>query len=72
MSGVVGRTYYDHGQPVTVLAQWTRPLPGDGSGVQWWFREPRNAPRNVLIRRACGGCAVRPFRGLRKRGSGDG
>jgi acetyl esterase len=47
---IVGRTYLEHGQPVTVLLAW-----GPGGG-----------PRNVLIRRANGQTVVRPFRGLRK------
>jgi hypothetical protein len=47
---VIGRTYLERGQPVTVLTRW-----GKGGG-----------PRNVLIRRADGTRVVRPFRGLRK------
>jgi acetyl esterase len=47
---IVGRTYLEHGQPVTILTQWA---PGGG-------------PRNVAIRRADGTVVVRPFRGLRK------
>ncbi|GII65634.1 hypothetical protein Skr01_57190 [Sphaerisporangium krabiense] len=48
--GIVGRTYLERGEPVTVLIQW-----GPGGG-----------PRNVLIRRADGTKVVRPFRGLRR------
>ncbi len=48
--GIVGRTYLERGEPVTVLIQW-----GPGGG-----------PRNVLIRRADGHQVVRPFRGLRR------
>ena len=47
---MIGRTYLERGQPVTVLARWA---PGGG-------------PRNVLIRRTDGALVVRPFRGLRK------
>lgn len=47
---IVGRTYLEHGQPVTVLIAW-----GPGGG-----------PRNVLVRRRGGELVVRPFRGLRK------
>jgi hypothetical protein len=47
--GVVGRTYYERGDPVVVLIQW-----GAGGG-----------PRNVLIERRDGSKVVRPFRGLR-------
>jgi acetyl esterase len=47
---VIGRTYFEHGKPVTILIRW-----GPGGG-----------PRNVLIRRADGHLVVRPFRGLRK------
>lgn len=48
--GIVGRTYFERGEPVVVLVQW-----GPGGG-----------PRNVLIERADGERVVRPFRGLRK------
>jgi hypothetical protein len=47
---LVGRTYLERGQPVTILVQW-----GKGGG-----------PRNVLVERADGSRTVRPFRGLRK------
>jgi len=47
---MIGRTYFERGQPVVVLARWRA-----GGG-----------PRNVLIRRADGTLIVRPFRGLRK------
>jgi acetyl esterase len=47
---MVGRTYLERGQPVTVLVRW-----GPGGG-----------PRNVLIEREDGRKVVRPFRGLRK------
>ncbi len=50
---IVGRTYLERGEPVTVLAQWRT---GDGT----------RPIRNVLIRRASGELVVRPFRGLRK------
>lgn len=49
-AGLIGRTYLQRGEPVTVLVQW-----GRGGG-----------PRNVLIRCADGTLVVRPFRGLRK------
>ena len=48
---MVGRTYLERGQPVTVLTRWR---PGSGG------------PRNVLIQRADGTRTVRPFRGLRR------
>lgn len=47
---MIGRAYLEKGRPVTVLIRW-----GPGGG-----------PRNVLILRADGTAAVRPFRGLRK------
>ncbi len=47
---MIGRAYLEGGKPVIVLIRW-----GPGGG-----------PRNVLIRRADGQLAVRPFRGLRK------
>lgn len=48
---MIGRAYLEKGRPVTVLVRWR---PGAGG------------PRNVLILRADGTVAVRPFRGLRK------
>ncbi|HEX4517941.1 MAG TPA: hypothetical protein VH063_00030 [Gaiellaceae bacterium] len=50
---IVGKTYLERGEPVTVLIRWR---PGS----------PKGTPRNVLIRRADGTLVVRPFRGLRK------
>jgi len=47
---MIGRTYLERGQPVTVVERW-----GPGGG-----------PRNVLIRRVDGSLVVRPFRGLRR------
>jgi hypothetical protein len=62
-------TYLERGQPIVIVHGWrgtTRDLP-DLSGV---FAAGtglgRTAPRNVLIRRADGTTAVRPFRGLRR------
>ena len=49
---IAGRTYLERGEPVVVLVQWRV-----GSGP--------TGPRNVLIRRADGSEAIRPFRGLR-------
>jgi acetyl esterase len=48
---VIGTTYLEKGRPVVVLVRWR---PGAGG------------PRNVLVRRADGTYAVRPFRGLRR------
>ena len=48
--GMVGRTYLERGQPVTVLCRWVG----------------KRCPHNVLIRRADGSLTVRPFRGLRR------
>lgn len=53
---IVGRTYLEHGHPVTVLTQWGLKSLGQSHG----------GPRNVLIEREDGSCVVRPFRGLRK------
>jgi hypothetical protein len=61
---IAGKVYFEHGQPVTVVAQWARPVPA--RPVVDWLRPPHGAPRNVLIERAGGGCVVRPFRGLRR------
>jgi acetyl esterase len=66
MSGVVGRTYLERGEPVTVLVGWAQLRKSerlDLPGMEWmspW------TPRNVLIERADGTRVVRPFRGLRK------
>lgn len=48
---MIGRTYLERGQPVTVLVRW---------------RPGARCPRNVLIERADGSRVVRPFRGLRR------
>lgn len=61
---ITGRIYYDHGEPVTILAQWSRSPAA--AGFMDWLRPPRSAPRNVLIGRADGSRTVRPFRGLRR------
>ncbi len=63
MSGIVGRTHLERGEPVVIVAQWSR-SPATANPVDW-LRPPRNAPRNVLIRRGDGSWDVRPFRGLR-------
>jgi acetyl esterase len=68
---VIGRTYLEHGQPVTVLARWApAPAAGVPGGTVIWLRPPRRGgPRNVLIRRADGSLIIRPFRGLRRAAS---
>ena len=48
--GMLGRRYLERGQSVTVLVRW----------------RGNHCPRNVLIERADGSKAVRPFRGLRR------
>jgi acetyl esterase len=48
--GMLGRRYLERGQPVTVLVRW----------------RGNDCPRNVLVERADGTKAVRPFRGLRR------
>ena len=53
MTGIVGRTYLERGEPVVILVQWRT-----GHGP--------TGPRNVKIRRTDGSVVVRPFRGLRK------
>jgi hypothetical protein len=60
---IVGKTYYEKGQPVVILIQWKR--------TTTWLNKKGNkvgGPKNVLIRRADGTEVVRPFRGLRKAG----
>jgi hypothetical protein len=65
VTGIVGRTYLERGEPVVVLVQWKQApkaklldLPG--------LALKATTPRNVLIERADGSRVVRPFRGLRK------
>lgn len=72
---IVGRTYYERGKPVEILAQWRGPSEAlcDRDGVSReivvmapdWAKR-RSGPRNVLIRRENGELVVRPFRGLRR------
>lgn len=63
---MIGRTYLERGRPVVVLARWRHMPPSEPPGWLTWLARPRRAPRNVLIRRADGTQAVRPFRGLRR------
>jgi hypothetical protein len=66
---IIGRTYYENGQPVVVLVRWggqmsqNEPAPAfiDAAAIK-----TRTGPRNVLIQRADGTKVVRPFRGLRR------
>lgn len=66
---LVGRTYLERGNPVTVLIGWG---PGGGdkaitAAVFDGSQMPKQGPRNVLIERADGSRVVRPFfRALRK------
>ncbi len=63
---IVGQTYLERGQPVTILTQW-RHSTGTHSGHVLWVTPPaRTGPRNVYIQRADGSRVVRGFRGLRK------
>ena len=64
---IVGSVYLERGEPVTVLARWTRQPPAAASGSMIWLESPRSAPRNVLVRRTGdNSLVVRPFRGLRR------
>lgn len=69
---IVGRTYYERGKPVKVLAQWRHRGNIDMGRTDFQFvladLSPKTAsgPRNVLIQREDGSLVVRPFRGLRK------
>lgn len=63
---MLGRVYLERGQPVTVLTRWRKPEPCPVPSWFTWDRKERPAPRNVLVRRADGSMASRPFRGLRK------
>ncbi len=67
---MIGRTYLEHGEPVTIVAAYAlpskaRPLPACPDWLVW-HRPPRSAPHNVLIQRADGTRLVRSFRGLRR------
>lgn len=71
---IVGRTYLEFGEPVTVLAQWRTPdrikveshfMTLGGEVAYLGNAKTRTGPRNVLIRRSNGDLIVRPFRGLR-------
>jgi len=69
--GMIGRTYLLAGEPV--LERWAAMPAEAASAVIWLYAPKRNAPRNVLIRRADGSLTTRPFRGLRKiKGESDG
>lgn len=75
---MIGRTYLERGEPVVVVTRWAtgnRGVTGGYATNVWLHERPgrfvlpgryRTAPRNVLIRRACGTLVVRPFRGLRR------
>lgn len=69
--GIVGRTYYlgAVSEPVFILAQWERTQPvGESHKIRdgrFQLCRGKQAPRNVLVRRASGRVEVRPFRGLR-------
>jgi hypothetical protein len=65
---VIGRTYLERGQRVTVLARWAARDKVREQPPTWlhWTAPARTAPRNVLIRRPDGEQVVRPFRGLRR------
>lgn len=64
---MIGRVYLERGEPVTVLARWSRAAGGERTHDDGWHRPPKKrAPRNVLIERADGSKVVRPFRGLRR------
>jgi hypothetical protein len=66
---VVGRTYLERGEPVTVLVGWRSRRKGDGT-IDLDPSRPTGAPRNVMIQRADGSRTVRPFRGLRRVSTG--
>lgn len=63
--GIVGRTYLERGEPVTVLVQW-RQVPKAELLVLPGLALKATTPRNVLVERADGTEVVRPLRGLRK------
>ena len=70
---MIGRTYLERGKPVTVLTRWRQAEPCAVPPWFIWDHKDRPSPRNVLVRRADGSLAVRPFRGLRKiKENGDG
>jgi hypothetical protein len=81
---IVGKTYYERGEPVKVLAAWVGESFHDSWGsprppsinltlriAKWPHDRPRRAPRNVIIQRKDGSLVVRPFRGLRTEKGGQ-
>ena len=78
--GMLGRRYLEHGQPVTAVTSVPFTRWRDDPTVIWFpprghkikgcpfagLAKYKGAPRNVLIKRADGSGAVRPFRGLRR------
>jgi hypothetical protein len=80
---IVGRTYFERGRPVDVIAQWRQGASGQAvrhqgldvatvvrDGEAWRAVTLKGAPRNVMIRRAGGELVIRPFRGLRRSRAG--
>lgn len=63
---MIGRTYLEAGQPVTVLVAWRQQRAGERLPLE--LDTKTTTPRNVWIRRADGSETIRPFRGLRRVG----
>lgn len=62
---MIGRTYLERGEPVTVVAAWKQIPKAERLNLPGLALKT-TTPRNVLIRRADGTTVVRPFRGLRR------
>lgn len=65
-AGIAGRVYLERGAPVTVVTAWRQQRKTERLDLPDLEALSTFTPRNVLIRRADGTEAVRPFRGLRK------
>lgn len=63
---MVGRTYLERGEPVTVLVAFRQQRKAERLKLPGLELLSKVTPRNVLVRRADGSLVVRPFRGLRK------
>lgn len=63
--GIVGRTFLERGEPVTVLVGYRQQRKAERLALPGLEALKASAPRNVLIRRHDGTRVVRPLRGLR-------
>lgn len=64
---MIGATYLERGQPVTIVARWAKAAVLHAARAELGL-PPITAfpPRNVIVRRVDGTLVARPFRGLRR------